>query len=1124
MGPRSRFSRTRPPILSSALASLIFLAAPPPPVIAQPSSQAPTSQNVEFFEKKIRPLLAEHCYACHSGRAAVMSELRLDTREGLRKGGTRGPALVSGEPGRSLLLKVVSYSDPDLRMPPPGKLSDEQIADIGTWIEMGAPDPRTETSAPAPVSVEAIDFDKARQFWSFQPLRPGPLPRVQDEAWPTALIDHFILSRIEEQGLTPAPPADKRTLLRRVTFDLTGLPPTPDEIAAFLADDSPGAFETVVERLLDSPHYGERWGRHWLDLVRFAETNGHEFDNDKLDAWRYRDYVIRALNDDLPYDQFVREHIAGDLLPEPRLSPDGTRHESPIGTSPYWFGEVLNGATDSEKSRADQVDNQIDVMGKAFLGLTVACARCHDHKFDPIPTADYYSLAGIMHSTEILEAVVDSEERSGEIASVGRKIAAANDEVGSLLAEGRRRLVTQLYNYLLAAAELMTREDADVTALDEELAAAKGLDAETLRAWVDYLEHVKSEPENVFHPFAKLAFRSPAGEGVSFTATLRGLRDDRARRTDQQIRRAAEQRGDVVYEDFDKPNYDGWIVSGQAFTEGSRTERAPNQPLRGYRSERMANSFGAGSDAFVGSLISGKFHTSKRYIHVRIAGSRGDLLRTRLSQTRLTLVVDGYKSSHFVSEGTDDFVWMTRNLVTQYDRTAYFELVDRDREGHIVVDKIIFSDSSEPPDVSEQANPRVLALLDDAGVTSLASLARAYQRLFQQAIEERRPVRETRALLASLTPTPAGEGVARLLNGDGRHRWSELAHTRGRLEGALPPSTFAMTSRDDNPRDVAIHLRGSHKNLGEMAPRGFLQVLSNGRSINGGSGRLELARQMTTDAVPLLARVMVNRIWKHHFGQGLVRSTDNFGETGDRPSHPELLDYLAGRFQNGWSIKAMHRALLLSSSYRMSSRASARAMEADPRNTLLHHMPARRLEGESIRDAMLAVAGTLDRSLYGPSVVPHISRYQDGRGKPPHPGPLDGRGRRSVYIQVRRNFLTPLLLAFDYPLPISSRGRRTVSTVPSQALIMMNNRFVGRQAEAWARREIRGEPGRRARIESMFLRAYGRPVEPGELDEVDLFLDRQSSRYAASNNPDDIRVWTDLAHVLFNSTEFIFVR
>ena len=1129
--------RTCPPAVRASLTILYgFLTRFVPPYAllsvavvfsaAHRASAQSGAEDFEFFEKKIRPVLAEHCYACHSADT-VMSELRLDSKEDLRKGGTRGSAVAPGDPGQSLLLKAVSYADLNLRMPPTGRLSDEQIADFAAWIEAGAPDPRTAAPVESPLKTEDIDLGQGRRFWSFQPLQRTPLPEVNDKDWPAAAVDRFILSRLEQEGLGPAPPADKRTLLRRVTFDLIGLPPTRGEIAAFLADESPKAFETVVDRLLDSPHYGERWGRHWLDLVRFAETNGHEFDNDKLDAWRYRDYVIRALNDDIPYSQFVREHIAGDLLPNPRVHTDGGHYESPVATNVYWFGEVLNGATDSAKSRADQVDNQIDVLSKAFLGLTVACARCHDHKFDPIPTADYYSLAGIMHSTKMMEAVVDSEDRAREIRSLAEKIAAVNRDVASLLAGGRRQLAGQLDQYLLAAAELMTAEDAEVSGYDEHLARAQKLDGEMLRAWTNYLSRAREEPDHVFYPFAKMAESCSTAQTDSFASSLQRVREELRQLTDTGIRQAAEERRDAVYEDFDKPNHEGWIVSGQAFTEDSRTAVAPNQPLRGYRAETMANSFGSGSDRFVGSLTSRKFRTSKRYIHVRFAGSRGNLVRTRLSKTRLTLVVDGYKSSHFVPEGKHDFVWKTNRLVTQYNRMAYFELVDRDREGHIVVDKIVFSDSREPPQSPAPVNRQVLALLDDNSVTSLETLARGYRRLFAEAVQDPRPAGATRALLASLLPTPNREGAARLLQSDVKRRWSGLVRSRAEIETVLPTSTFGMTSRDENPHDVAVHLRGSHKNLGETVPRRFLRVLSNGSRtpIDNGSGRLQLAERMTTDAAPLVARVMVNRIWKHHFGQGLVRSTDNFGETGERPSHPELLDYLAGEFQSsGWSVKAMHRAMLLSSTYAMSNQALQEARRLDPSNKLVHHIPARRLEAEAIRDAILAVSGKLDRALFGPSITPYISPYQDGRGKPPFPGPLDGRGRRSVYVEVRRNFLTPLLLAFDYPLPISTRGRRTVSTVPSQALMMMNNQFVAQQAEAWARQEIEREADRRARVENMFLSAYGRPVRPDELDEVEVFLSRQSSRYAASRNPDDIRVWTDLAHVLFSSTEFIFIR
>src|SRR5882724_26157 len=359
------------------------------------SAGSPSSEQIEFFEKRVRPVLAEQCFAC-PGRASAspMGGLRLDTREMLLRGGKRGPAILPGDPDQSLLLKAISYRH-ELKMPPAGKLPEQQIADLAAWIKMGAPEPAVLAPAPG---------DK---FWAFQPVRKPAVPAVKHVGWVQSPVDAFVLAKLEASGLPAPQPVDKRALIRRVTFDLTGLPPTPAEVEAFLADNSPGAFRVLVERLLASPSYGERWARHWLDLVRFAQTNGHEFDNDKLDPWRYRDYVIRAFNQDLPYDQFVREHIAGDLLPGKRRSLDGSILESPLGTTFFWFGEVLNSATDSAKSRADQVDNQIDVMSKTFQGLTVACARCHNHKFDPIPTADYYALAGVMHSTDLRESVID---------------------------------------------------------------------------------------------------------------------------------------------------------------------------------------------------------------------------------------------------------------------------------------------------------------------------------------------------------------------------------------------------------------------------------------------------------------------------------------------------------------------------------------------------------------------------------------------------------------------------------------------------------------------------------------------------------------------------------------------
>jgi len=705
-----------------------------------------------------------------------------------------------------------------------------------------------------------------KKFWAFQPLEPQS-------------------GSIDEILKPTGPPVGHAAWMRRVSFSLIGLPPT---------DLTETARAAYVDKLLSSPQYGERWARHWLDLMRYAETNGHEFDNDKSDAWRYRDYVIRALNADLPYDQFVREHIAGDLLAKPRLSADGAYLESPIATTSWWFGEILNSATDSAKSRADAVDNQIDVFSKAFLGMTVACARCHDHKFDPIPTADYYAMAGVMHSTNVREAIVDSPGRQSAIAALRGAPAQAK------------------------AVKLALRAN-----------------------------------EELFTPF------------------------------------------------------DAWRAEGQALNVSNGV--ASSAPLEG-----------------VGSLTSPKFKMPRFYVHVLSKGTPYKKPRVGEGDLRLTLVADDYKSTSWFPSGVPGFTWKTARMTLSHGRECYFELVDRSRSGYLGVAAIVISDHPAPPGILENA-----ALPKPGSVPD------------------------------------------------------------------LPPSTFAMISQDEHPANVKVHVRGSHQTLGAEVPRGFLKVLGGSAKVPAGaSGRLEMAAWLTGDAQPLLARVMVNRVWRHHFGKGLVGSTDNFGLLGDRPSNRALLDTLTQRFiASGWSLKSLHREILLSETY-------ARTV------------PVKRLEAEAIRDSMLLLSGRFEAKLYGPSVMPHISAYQNGRGKPPS-GPVDGDGRRSIYIQVRRNFLTPMFLAFDHPLPISAIGNRGASVVPSQALLLLNNEFILGQAKLWAQRTMREGLGPEDLIGALYRAAFAREPKVTEqtaaLDYLRQHGDNEESR-------------ADLCHVLFNTAEFSYVQ
>jgi len=1009
---------------------------------------------VEFFERKIRPVLAGKCYACHNSKTAT-SGLALDTKAGLIKGGARGVILIAGDPEGSRILRALSYEDPDLKMPPTGKLAPEQIADFAAWVKMGAPDPRD------PASTSATAWRPTSQFWAFQPVRDHRPPTVKNRSWPATPIDRFLLAAWEREGLTPAPAADRRTLIRRVTLDLIGLPPTPKEIDDFLADRSPRAYQKLVDRLLASPQYGERWARHWLDLVRYAETSGHEFDSEKPDAWRFRDYLIRAFNEDVPYDQFIREHLAGDLLAN-------ARRDAPLATGFLGLGEERNAADDIAEVRTERLDNQIDVLTKTFLGLTVACARCHDHKFDPIPKTDYFSLAGVLDSTRLIEGYLDPPSQQREAEAVHAKIAAAGSRIRALLAPRLSEESQRLRETLLTPTP----------------------------AWKTYLDQARKEPDHVFYPFAVLSESSDK----PFAERLASIRRELA-----EWDKDAAARGDEIFTDFSRTGFDNWEINGPAFGSAAQAGPAPNQPLAGYQGGAVASSFGGGSDRLTGVLTSRSFTARKNYLHVRLAGTEDKSRRREHGVLRFTVQAPG-RPAFVNATRTGAFHWQTANLQRLQGQACYLVIADRATDGQMVVDKILLSDSKDPPRFASPPNRWVLAALDQSGLDSIEALAAAYQKVLVEALASGLSDRETRWLVSALTPGRL-EDLASL-----PAEVAALQQERAAHEKALPEATYGMVARDDDPHDAPMQVRGNPHNLGPTVPRRFLEVLG-GRPFTGGSGRLELAGALANPANPLTARVMVNRVWLHHFGRGLVPSPDNFGFTGERPTHPEVLDYIARSFiESGWSIKKLHRSLLLTSIYQMASRPDARAA-----------MPVRRLEAEALRDSILAVSGSLDPALYGPSVPPHISPYQDGRGKPAKSGPLDGAGRRSLYIGVRRNFLTPLFLAFDYPLPITTIGRRNTSTVPSQALMLMNNEFVQGEAGKWAARLTAAHPEPRARIQTMFLTAFGRPAEPAEVRDVEEFLASQRRLYDGAPT-DDPRVWADLAHSLFNSKEFLFVR
>jgi hypothetical protein len=919
----------------------------------------------EYFEKKVRPILVANCVNCH-GAKKQKGGLRLDGKAAFALGGETGPAVVPGKPETSRLVKAVQYTD-DIKMPPKGKLNDAEIAILTAWVKGGAPWPDDGTIAKGPEKTFDLQA-RAKAQWSFQPIKRPPVPEIRNpNAEIRNEIDRFLLAGLQKEGLTFAPPADKRTLLRRVYFDLIGLPPSPAEIDTFLKDDSPEAFAKVVDKLLASPQYGERWGRHWLDLVRYADTYGHEFDFEIPDAWRYRDYVIRAFNADVPFNQFLTEHIAGDLLPNPRRDPKMGLNESLLATGFWWLGEAKHSPVDSRAEFADRTDNQIDVFGKAVFGLTISCARCHDHKFDPISTKDYYSLFSVITSSRYNRTDVSDPTSTVKI-------------------------------------------------LDELLPLRKQLTA-------------------LVPPPAQAPGAPPSPQLVAWRAKS------------------------PAFELFGADWRKRWDAEGLAF----RPESGDSFPNSAREARKLT-----------GALRSPTFTIDKPFLAIRIAGQNA---RARLVLNGLQLIQNPIYGglAQSVNHGTD-FRWMLFDLRMWKGQPAYLELLD-DGPGWVAISEARFADNGPPGDTSMKAVLPELPVTDNA---------------------------EAKKLIARIRE----------------------------LEAKLPDPQRASTMRDGTGINEHVFVRGNHKTLGVEAPRATLEAFGKPVFDGPGSGRLELARTVTDPSNPLVARVIVNRLWKHHFGEGIVRSPDNFGKLGQEPTHPELLDWLACELVNPthkggaqpWSLKTMHRLMLLSTAYQQSSKATpeqtAKAVTADPQNKLLHRQNVQRLEAEAIRDSILAASGRLDLKMEGPGVLPHLTEHQVGRGRPGS-GPLDGNGRRSIYMQVRRNFINPMFTAFDYPTPFTTIGRRTVSNVPAQALVMLNNPFVLQQTELWAKRVLAAPGTTEDRVRLMYATAFGRGPTQEELTVAVKFVTQQAKEYG---KPDHPKAWADLAHVLFNAKEFIFIE
>ncbi|HEY2250861.1 MAG TPA: PSD1 and planctomycete cytochrome C domain-containing protein, partial [Planctomycetaceae bacterium] len=997
----------------------------------------PSAEDIEFFEKEIRPILVQSCQKCHGDRKQE-GGLRLDSQSALLKGGDSGPAIAAEKPDESLLVEAIGYAG-DIKMPPKAKLPDEQIAALTAWVKRGAPWPPDKSGGNKPGEFD-LAARKAKQ-WVFQPWRTAEPPGVKNADWPHSTVDRFILSKLESLGLAPASPADKRTLLRRVTFDLTGLPPTSAEIDAFLADDAPRAFERVVDRLLDSPHYGERWARHWLDLVRYAETCGHEFDFEIPNAFEYRDYVIRALNADVPYNQFVMEHIAGDQLPEARLHPTERFNESIIGTGFWYLGESTHSPVDVRADEATRIDNQIDVFSKTFLGQTLACARCHDHKFDAISTKDYYAISGYLQSSRFTVTCVDPpEDRIRTVAHLENLRREESKLLDGVAAEAGQATGKRIHDFLLAALAVLRPESNGAAGSLEsrvDLAAKKyNLESADLAQWVGHLQDAAlKNAGDPFHVWALLIGRPGNLTPENMAAFVREQITAEKAAAERSLSEAPNFQ---VFEDFSSADFAGWFVQGEAF--GSGPSHLPSgrpagsffSGLQGAITGRAAHS-GLLSSRLEGVLRSRTFTIEKSNVLCHMAGKGAKL---NLIVDSLRLIQNPIYGGLTISlDNSETLKWHVQNVSKWIGHTAYIELIDPG-EGFIALDQVLFSDGGPP---SEGANPVTQILLEDREIDSPEKIAREYEKLVARAIENTfenkedakpqasagRELVSQRALRSFLATNKLASTIARALAVSRiKKQLDEIAQTRQRLDGEIHYHRKIMAMVDGTPEDDRVHVRGSPHKFGDVVPRRLLEALAGPDQPPParGSGRLELARRMVDPANPVLVRVLVNRIWKHHFGNGLVGTPDDFGNMGQPPTHPEMLDFLSREFvKQGWSIKKLHRLLLLSTTYQMSSLPTdSRAEEIDPQNSFWHRMPLRRLEAETIRDAILAVSGRLDPKMFGRGVTPHLTAFMIGRGRPAASGPLDGEGRRTIYLAVRRNFLNPMMLAFDYPIPFST--------------------------------------------------------------------------------------------------------
>jgi len=1038
-------------------------------------SAAPTPGQVEFFEKNIRPVLAERCYECHNSGDSAKGGLALDWRGGLAKGGKSGLVIDGDNSAESLLLRAIRHDDRALKMPKDGpKLAPSVIGHFEKWIAMGAPDPRaaapTREAVAQATSWEATR-ERRKQWWSFQPIRLPSPPQVKGD-WARTDIDRFVQARWEAVGLSPVGDAEPGTLLRRLSFVLTGLPPTTGESEAFFeatGGNRRGAIESAVEQLLASPHFGERWARHWMDWMRYAESLGSEGDPAIPNASRYRNYLIRALNADVPYDQLLREHIAGDLLEQPRLNGELGLNESAIGPAQYRF--VLQGfaPTDALDELVRTTENQIDVVSKAFLGLTVSCARCHDHKFDPISQEDYHAFYSIMTSCRPAMVNVESPARQ---ATNKAALAKLKPRIRAALAAQWLAEVDQF------AGRLREPSDEWQKAIDE----AK----------------VPGNPLHVWHTL-RLAKRdkfSQAWDRLAgdFAKSKKALEEQRGRNYAKrwQFGRDSASLGRWV---LDGNGMSGTVARPGAFRVLPGGDRIVEDILpAGVYSHLL-------SDKHTGVLGSPQFRIEPdQRLFVRVIGGGDAMAR---------YVVQNYTRNGTVYPVTrlKDGKWRWQSWSLKYweGDEAHLEVTTAGEQAILAVNKpnswfgvseLAILNPGQPAPRDEFAG-YVAPLFAKGDPGNAKRLAKRYAGALRRSIQAWHRDRMS-------------DEQARFLGFFVRNGWlsntletapkvAPLVEAYRRLEAGVPVPRRAPGVIEAEAVDRPLFVRGNHKQPAQAVPRRFLEAIDPTPFVADNSGRLELAKAMLHPDNPLTARVIVNRVWHHLLGRGLVATPDNFGKLGEPPTHPDLLDHLAKRFVvGGWSIKKLIREIVLTRTFQLAATPTVRAREIDPDNRLLTRARVRRLEAEAIRDAMLQASGSLDRTPLGGS------------------DNFDTR-RRGVYVRLIRNRLDPFLTVFDAPVPASTKGRRDETNVPAQSLTMMNDPFVLSLAERLAKR-VRDDKNletAEAQISKMFRLTLNREAAPVELAKAKAYLEDST---APENS------LRELAQAMFSLKEFIYLQ